>query len=625
MSDFLISLEGRHGSSDLLDLVRKPYGARVRRGKHFTFPWGALAVLDDLNYADNVVERDGCVCCWVGDLVMPAFERSLITLIGAVRRLGEPGAGPPGDLTSGPCEVLNGAFAMVIADRQGLSIITSPLDFTPVFVGAGEGGEPVAFGTHPDVVAGLAGALDQVDPVSIGEFLNAGTPTFPHTLYQRVRQLRGGSVCCLEWQANRFAAVREHAYWSAPQEIRAGYSEKELGEELRHAFLSAVRNRCRGKKAAVLLSGGLDSRFIMASVPTEVECVGLTFCDRLNREACTARRVAQCYGRHWHPLVREEEYVGNNIVGTVRLIGGEYDWIHAHAAGFEEEINEGGFATVFDGTWMDGFLRAAVAYDWARVPRWAGALPAQYRREAHDYVNRITPFLLQHAPEPLRAQVRARRRAFFERMNQPDRGSPAEWLELHPATQRPEVSTWHFNRRVFPAKSVAMDRRLLDFACKCPIELRLGSRVFLRAAAGVYRSGARIPNANDGVRPGSSHWWRLAQRLVRKSQDTTARWRAQLTGETRIEHSWHDYQAYWAQSTKLGALIEEYGRNLEPFEGTVLTAQAAPLLRNQELSWTDGFRLLQLAIWRGLARDYRAPALGVGNRTRDEAVNVGRP
>jgi hypothetical protein len=611
MSDFLVSLNKRHKGTDLLDLVRKPYSARVRDGHHFSFPWGAIAVLSDPNYSNNVIREDGLVCCWVGDLIMPAFQRSLTALIEAITRRDKPVAGKKSDLGADRSfEVLNGAFAMIVADHQKLSFVTSPLDFTPVFVAEGGHGEPVAFGTHPDLVACLARALDQVDPVSVGEFMNTGTPSFPHTMYKSVRQLRGGSVYCLELRANRIMSIDEHTYWRPPQEIREGYSESELAEELKCSFLSAVRDRCRGRKVGVLLSGGLDSRLIMASVPSDVECVGLTFCDYINREARTAQRVAECYCRDWHPLFRDNEYIGNNIIGTVRFTGGEYDWIHAHAAGFEREIDGCGLDTVFDGAWIGCFLRAPLADDWVRMARWGGMLPAEYQRRAFDYVNRITPFFLQNAQEPLLAEVRARRRVFFEKTFETGRGSPAEWLEVNPITQRPEVSAWFFNRRVFPAKGVAMDRRLLDFAFKCPIELKLGNRVFLRAAVSVYKSGASIPNANDGVRPGTGHWWRLVQRIMRKSQDGASGLLTRFGKETKIQHSWHDYQAYWGQSARLGALIEEYGRNLEQFDGIVFASHVLDLLKCKDIRWQDGLRLLQLAIWRGLVQNYNCPAIG---------------
>jgi len=152
---------------------------------------------------------------------------------------------------------------------------------------------------------------------------------------------------------------------------------------------------------------------------------------------------------------------------------------------------------------------------------------------------------------------------------------------------------------------VALDRRILDFNYKCPLELKLGGKVFLRATKNIYGPGGKLPSANDGVRPSSGHWSRLFQRAIRKSQDRTTKILEKLGKEPRVPGSWQDYQKYWRESEKLRELIRQYGANLDQFDGMLFKESGPELLENKDLYWRYGFRLLQLAVWLGIIGEYR--------------------
>lgn len=611
MSDFLVSLGRRYNGKDLLELIKKPYGKCAPEGQFFDFPWGSVAVLRERIANDNnIFRRNDLLLAWIGDLIVGGTLNSdrsierlterIITFHGSTHEL----VSLSKDETF---EKLNGAFAILLADNNGLSIVTDPLNFTPVFMGRKKEERIAAFGSHSDLVASISGNSSKLDAVSVAEFLNIGTPSFPHTMYENVEELKPGSLHCLSLShhENQRTAIRSVAYWSPPKELKKEYDENELAEELRSSFLSAVRDRCKQGKVAILLSGGLDSRLIMASVPTEVDCIGLTFCDYFNRETRTARKVAKCYNRAWYPLFRDKEYIADNIIKTINFTGCEYDWIHAHSVGFHEEINKHKINTLFNGAWVGCFLRAPLAEEFVRVNRLGGILPALYIRKPVEYVDRFTPFLLKEIKENMVERVRERRQNFFERTFQAGRGSVKEWLDENPITQRPEICCWNVERRLFPAKAVAADRRILNIAFKCPVELKLGDRIFVRAAMRLYGDGASIINANDGVRPGRGHLWRLLQRSVRKLQDSSNNILVKLGKKPRIQHSWHDYQRYWRESTKLNELIQEYGKNLERVEGTVFEGRSRELLECKNSHWSSSFRLLQLAIWLNVKKIYK--------------------
>jgi hypothetical protein len=422
-------------------------------------------------------------------------------------------------------------------------------------------------------------------------------------MYRHVTELSPGAVHRRTRREDGAAVLRSRPYWSPPREERAGRDAAALAQRLRQAFISAVQDRCQHETVSVALSGGLDSRLVLAAIPQERECLAFTLCDELNREARTARRVAAAYRRPWLPLYRRKDYVADNLVAITRFIGFECEFVHAHLFGFADIIASRTDA-LFTGDMSDTLLRAYTAKDFALRQRWAGLLPGSYCKRAFPYAcppALDTSFLRSDVVEGM-----IERRNTFSAQNADDqRGSLNEWLKIYPYRQWQEVATWAAQRRVLPLCLPNADRRLLDFAFRCPIELKLGNEIFLRAAQGIYGPGLRIRSANDGVRPCSGHWWRLVQRAVRKSEDGIGDVLERLGRKRKVQHSWHDYPAYWDRSPGLGRLREEYGANLERFDGLLFSGPGPRLLNDRGLAWEVSFRLLQMATWLDLMKDYR--------------------
>ncbi len=357
---------------------------------------------------------------------------------------------------------------------------------------------------------------------------------------------------------------------------------------------------------AVKLSGGLDSRVILAGVPRSADCVTVTFCDQMNREVITARRVARAYQRPWYPVFREDEYIANHFVRAVRLGGCEHEWVHAHGVGLTNDIVRDDVTCVLDGQWSNAFLRLYFAADITRISRLGGLLPPRYEKVDFNYSHHIDDLCRECLDPGVLEQMRSRRREFEERNHDPGRSSLAEWFDNYPVTQEAPLSTWLIERRLMPLRMVFLDRQVIELGYRCPLRFKFDDGLFGPAMLPLLGPGRRIPNANNGVRPGSSHISRLAQRAVRKMQDRAIEGITALGIRPRVQHSWHDYEGYWQRSGKLTHLIEQYGHHLEPLEGLLFNCNAQELLFHRQIPWTCGFRLLQLAIWLDLVRQYGA-------------------
>lgn len=609
MSDFLISLSPQLADRDLLGLARAPYRTPPT-GELLDHAWGAVAVLHDpVQLQRNVHRCRSGTLAVVGDLLLPAaaeFPEKLLRRAGELRDTDT--SRQSGLWTDGEFERLNGAFALLLADKQGPAVVTDPLGSVQVYSGYDHAGNLVAIGTHPDLVALLARGESEPDPVSVFEFLNGGTPCFPHTLHAHVKELAPGCVHLVAWKGERQAVIRSHTYWPFPDEFDAPPREEDLARQLAEAFTTAVRERCSDRKVGVTLSGGLDSRLVMAAVPTGTTCIGLTFLDVVNREARTAQEVARCYGREWMPLTRDPEFIARTALDTVKFTGCEGDWVDAHGVGFTDDFARHGLGAVLTGLLMNNNIRGYYAADMRRVARGGGLLPPRFEFIPYDYPTAIKPFHRCLFPVGLQEASVERRRAFLKEHPGLKRESKAEWLSGYPFSQASDNTIWVAERRTTPIRLPAMDRRFLDIACRMPMSLKAQGRVFQRMAVQILGKGVRIRNANDGVRPGSSHVSALAQKAMRRTENLGRRLLQSLGVQLPVPHSWHDYQRYWQESAGLRTLATEHGRHLKELEGAVFGSDPTVLLHDRTLPWKYGFRLTQLAIWQSILAIYRRAA-----------------
>lgn len=608
MSDFLVSFGCAVTPESLLKLLLVPYGSTARAGRAWGFPWGTAAALEDLiAKSRNVIEENCWVACWVGDA--PGAQAAIRELIKqCVLEQGYRASAKEAAQRLAKCqatEKLNGAFAICILSSQFICVITDPMSAVQVYAAIDVQNEVEALGTHPDLVAVLANQSESVDPISVAEFLDRGTPTKPHTMYKAVRELEPGHVYVLKHDAIGTRVLAWAPYWIPPAELEDEKAFDELSVEFGRSWVCSVEARCEGNVIGVLLSGGLDSRLVMASVPRQKRCIGLTFCDRLNREARIARKVARVYGREWQMLQRDREYVARTAVDAIRFTGCEGEWHHAHALGFVAQIEAMGIDEVFTGLFMDNNFKAYYGRDWVPVKRFRGLLPSSYQMQQREFATLRNEVWHGYLNAEVIDGIIERRRKFYDAHFARGRQSEWEWLEGYPLSQSADNTGWIVERRVLPLRLPVNDRRLIELAFHVPAGWKVGGLFFERSILTLLGAGRRVPNANNGVRPGSKHFSRLFQRGLRKTQNSLRSVLVHFGMDLPVPHSWHDYERYWRESAFLDELRRKHGANTLKFQGTVFTSSPEILLCQKDLSWEVGSRLLQLGIWLTILDEYR--------------------
>src|SRR6185436_19713275 len=114
---------------------------------------------------------------------------------------------------------------------------------------------------------GLPGFSPTIDQNALRDFVGVGHMLGNRTWFDGVQVLSAATV--LTWDLrNQTALERRYWSWDQVQPLSDNIDEREVLHELGDLFVAGVRRRCNDTAAVGLtLSGGLDSRAILAAMP----------------------------------------------------------------------------------------------------------------------------------------------------------------------------------------------------------------------------------------------------------------------------------------------------------------------------------------------------------------------
>ena len=202
---------------------------------------------------------------------------------------------------------LNGTFVIVIWDvvNRRLLVINDRYGIRPHYYTII--GEQLVLAPEVKAILRHAPIKREMNDEAVAEFFAFGQVLGNKTFFEGIEVLPPASI--LEYQSGK---ISWQHYWDYEyQEERAHISEDELAEQLARTFRQAVKRRVKDDhRYAISLSGGLDSRAIVAAIdkdcPMTTITVGIDGCD----EEIIARRVAARAGKeHWFIKLQPEALI----------------------------------------------------------------------------------------------------------------------------------------------------------------------------------------------------------------------------------------------------------------------------------------------------------------------------
>ena len=202
---------------------------------------------------------------------------------------------------------MNGRFHGVLADRQkGISTLFNDrygLHRLYYF----EGKEAFYFAVEAKAILAVHPELRSIDPKGLAEIVSCGCVLENRTLFKDIKVLPPASA----WTFRRESIERKDAYFDPGEWEEQSLLEPEpYYQQLRAVFTETLSRYFEGpKQVGVSLTGGLDSRMIMAwqkAAPGSLPCYSFGGMLRDSQDVQVARKIAGLCGQS-HEVIRVGE------------------------------------------------------------------------------------------------------------------------------------------------------------------------------------------------------------------------------------------------------------------------------------------------------------------------------
>lgn len=181
----------------------------------------------------------------------------------------------------------DGAFTLAVVQNDGeLALATDRLGFRPLYYT--ETADWFAYSAEVKALLAIRDRLPAIDEIALRQYF-----AFDHMLGDRTWWTGVGLIPPANlWRVSRGVVTRTE-YWSFDNLDVAPRDRAEAQEEFGRLWAQAVRDYRRPGKTPVLLSGGLDSRLLVAElVDQKADIVAITYGSKDSPEVGPARAVA---------------------------------------------------------------------------------------------------------------------------------------------------------------------------------------------------------------------------------------------------------------------------------------------------------------------------------------------
>jgi len=481
-------------------------------------------------------------------------------------------------------EQLNGSFAIVIYDlsTRDLSLVTDHVGSWGLFYACDD--KQLAFGSQLRPLLEIEGVPHKLDLQAVFEFFTFQQLLGDRTYYKAVRTVPPGTV--LNYKDGKVTLER---YWQLqfrPEEK----PERYYIEALADAFKKAVLMRTRGEhRFSVLLSGGLDSRCLLAADKLGKIRHALTVGDIDNREVRLARRIAGVEGRNHTFLRRDEDYYARIVDQAVEIADGMDRFDHGHFLGFIPEIQDDA-DVVLHGCGLDGICKgnhlllaglnvAGVRIDVPVLRRVSMRTPADTVMDSSSYHRRresvFGPSLWSVYSEGIGAsihEVLQREDAFDSSLE-----SVGQYFAIANTAYKHHSALNVLCLRPFvEERTVATDTALLEWYQKVPPRYKVAGRIFKKAMRMIAPELLSIPDSNTWLRPSVSVWADCMAKQIRSVLGIARRkiWTSRY-GTFTTQSSWPNMDELVRQNTKLQRLIKVTINDPEALDPTIFDIATA--------------------------------------------------
>lgn len=228
---------------------------------------------------------------------------------------------------------LNGSFFLLIYNllSKELLLVCDRFSSRPIFYCYDK--EKLVFGSHPQALFTISKIQKRLDKEAVFEFFTFQRILGERTFNPDIKVLPPANFIQLK---NSILSINQ--YWKMKYKNEPN-KEDYFVEKLADSIVKSVSRRTQGNyRYGILLSGGLDSRAVMAGDKGKKISVAYTLGDFFNNEAQTAKKISNIMGCKHIFLKRQPDHYFKIVEEAVKIGAGMYRFDHAHFLSFIEEI-----------------------------------------------------------------------------------------------------------------------------------------------------------------------------------------------------------------------------------------------------------------------------------------------
>jgi hypothetical protein len=244
---------------------------------------------------------------------------------------------------------LNGSFSAIIysARTDEIILLTDRLGMQPIFIW--EGFHFFGFSTQLQSFLDLKEFRVEIDTNALRCFLDQGQLLGEMTWFRHVHLLPAATIAVYAASEKRITSRKRYWTWGAIQPSKLKFEE--AAEELGRLLKAAVNKRENPEGIeGLLLSGGLDSRAVLAAFSENARVVAITGGQAGTPDVRIAEKVSSLKGvpHQWLPLTQKNWFEGR--LDAVWTTAGQISFLHHHFTPHKDL-----FASLCSAAWV-GFL-----------------------------------------------------------------------------------------------------------------------------------------------------------------------------------------------------------------------------------------------------------------------------
>jgi asparagine synthase (glutamine-hydrolysing) len=418
---------------------------------------------------------------------------------------------------------LNGSFALLILDARDaprLLLVTDRLCSRPIYLFQKD--DRCCFSTSMAALLSFPQVERRLCIQGLVEFFAVRRTSLDHTLYEDIRVVPPASI----WSFDGGSPVVK-TYWRMRWK-HAPCSRGEAPEALAEHLRKAVRRRIGDdRECALLLSGGLDARAILAAAGRPLKTI--TVAPFENAEANAARRLAEATGGEHVFIPVPPGKVAEGFRHAVPFGGGNYmppfnffPAVTEIAERCDVVLSGYGIDYTVRGMYMNN-VSVRLGGSVTQLPRLRRAskdrleeqvaATLRYRSPAAHLRRIFQPPLAAECEARLCRSVREALAAHDGEGLDPQNGWDS--YTLCPLSKHYTFGDLLFLRHFVETRTPAYDRDLFDFFLSMPPAWRCSGKVFRKALQILNPRLARLPTSNTGFRADMGSWTALGLVLGR--------------------------------------------------------------------------------------------------------------